>query len=256
MAITLPKGKVAAETQDPKNLILFGSPKVGKTTLLAELPNSLLVDMEQGSTFISACKVSINSIKEIQELVKAIKDAGNPYKFIVLDTITALAEMVRPLAIKDFLITEDGEKYLAKLKLQGKSEKDINLDLLPFGKGFTLVKEAMSKVIKLFASVCENVIIVGHVKLTQIETETATDITKSLDLAGQAKRYFASQSDAIGYIFRDENSNLVIDFRSDAVECGARPKHLANKVITVCERTEDGEFISHWSRVFPSLKNN
>jgi hypothetical protein len=28
MAITLPKGKVEAETQDPKNLILFGSPKV------------------------------------------------------------------------------------------------------------------------------------------------------------------------------------------------------------------------------------
>jgi hypothetical protein len=43
--------------------------------------------------------------------------------------------MARPLAIKDFLLTEDGEKHLAKLKLQGKSEKDINLDLLPFGKG-------------------------------------------------------------------------------------------------------------------------
>jgi hypothetical protein len=28
MAITLPKGKIKAETQDPKNLILFGAPKV------------------------------------------------------------------------------------------------------------------------------------------------------------------------------------------------------------------------------------
>lgn len=28
MAITLPKTKIPAETQDPKNLILFGLPKV------------------------------------------------------------------------------------------------------------------------------------------------------------------------------------------------------------------------------------
>ena len=55
-------------------------------------------------------------------------------------------------------------------------------------------------------------------------------------------------------ISRDENSNLTIDFRSDAVECGARPKHLANQVITVCERQEDGSFVSHWSRIYPSLQ--
>ena len=198
MAITLPTGKVQATNQDPHNLILFGAPKVGKTTLLAELPDSLLIDLEQGSTYISACKIQATNLKELLEIIKAIKEAGNPYKFIVLDTITALAEIVKPLAIKDFLLTDDGVKHLAALKLQGKSEKDINLDLLPFGKGYTLIKEAMNKVIKQISSVCENVVIVGHVKLTQIETETSTDITKSLDLTGQAKRYFASQSDAIG----------------------------------------------------------
>lgn len=45
MAIQLPKNKIPAETQDPKNLIIFGLPKVGKTTILALLENNLILDL-------------------------------------------------------------------------------------------------------------------------------------------------------------------------------------------------------------------
>lgn len=48
MAIELPKSKIPAETQDPKYLILFGLPKVGKTTILSTLENNLILDMEMG----------------------------------------------------------------------------------------------------------------------------------------------------------------------------------------------------------------
>ena len=34
---------------------------------------------------------------------------------------------------------------------------------------------------------------------------------------------------------------------------GARPEHLANKDIVVAERQEDGSFVSHWDRIYPSL---
>lgn len=44
MAITLPTTKIPAETQDPKYLILFGLPKVGKTTILSTLENNLILD--------------------------------------------------------------------------------------------------------------------------------------------------------------------------------------------------------------------
>lgn len=43
--IELPKTKIPAETQDPKYLILFGLPKVGKTTALASLENNLILDL-------------------------------------------------------------------------------------------------------------------------------------------------------------------------------------------------------------------
>jgi hypothetical protein len=254
MAITLPTAKIAPVSQDPKNLILFGAPKVGKTTLLSTLPNLLLLDLEAGADYISAMKIKAESLADIQEICREIKKAGCPYDFIAIDTVTALAEMVKPFAIKNFLALDEGEKYLAKLKIQGKSEKDINLEALPFGRGYQLITEALTKVINMIASVTRHVIIVGHVKLSKIDDDAAGDVTKSLDLVGKAKRLLAATSDAIGYISRDENSNLVIDFRSDAVECGARPSHLANKVVVVTEVTEDGEFISKWENVYPSLK--
>ena len=99
MAIELPKTKIPAETQDPKYLILFGLPKVGKTTILSTLENNLILDMENGSTYVDALKIKINSLKQLKEVCKAIKDAGNPYKFITIDTVTAVEEMAKPLAI-------------------------------------------------------------------------------------------------------------------------------------------------------------
>ena len=44
MAISLPTVKVPSVTQDPKNLILFGAPKVGKTTIISTLENCLILD--------------------------------------------------------------------------------------------------------------------------------------------------------------------------------------------------------------------
>lgn len=40
----LPTAPVKAVRQSPKNLIIFAKPKVGKTSLLAQLPNCLILD--------------------------------------------------------------------------------------------------------------------------------------------------------------------------------------------------------------------
>lgn len=100
MPIVLPTVKVPAETQDPKNLILFGLPKVGKTTILSTLENNLILDFENGSTYVDALKVKVSSLKELKEVIKAIKDAGKPYDYITIDTITALEEMTKDTALK------------------------------------------------------------------------------------------------------------------------------------------------------------
>ena len=48
MAINLPTSKVSAEKIDPRNLLIFSKPKLGKSSALAELPGALCIDLEDG----------------------------------------------------------------------------------------------------------------------------------------------------------------------------------------------------------------
>lgn len=247
MSIVLPTGKIPAETQDPKYLILFGLPKVGKTTILSTLDNNLILDFEEGSTYVDALKMKVNSLKDLKEIIKAIKDAGKPYKYITIDTITAVEELCRPLAIK---------LYQASPLYSEKYANVTDIAQLPNGSGWAFLRRGIESVIDLVSSAAPNIIICGHVKDTALN-ENLDGAVKDLDLGGKMKRILSAKSDAIGYVHRDENSNLCIQFGTDGeVLTGARPKHLANKDIIVAERNEDGTFTSHWERIFPSILNN
>lgn len=75
-----------------------------KSTACANLPGALCIDLEGGGyDYIDAVKVKASSVKDLKEICAAIKEAKYPYKFIVLDTITRLEEMVKPLALKLYL---------------------------------------------------------------------------------------------------------------------------------------------------------
>ena len=247
MAIELPKTKVPAKSQDPKYLILFGLPKVGKTTVLSTLDNNLILDMEQGTTFIDALKVEIKTLADLKETIKLIKAAGKPYKYITIDTITAVEEMAKPLAIK---LYQDSPLYSTKYA----DVKDITQ--LPNGSGWSFLRQAVEMIVDMVAAVTDNIIICGHVKDTAL-SEGVDGSVKDLDLGGKLKRILSARSDAIGFVHRDENSNLCINFgQNGEVLTGARPAHLANKDIIVAERNDDGTFTSRWDRIYPSIANN
>lgn len=239
----LPTSKIPAEKQDPKNLIIFSKPKHGKSTACANLPNALCIDLEGGGyDYIDAMKVKINSIKELKELCKAIKDAGNPYQFIVLDTITRLEDMVKPLALKLYQNTPAGSKFTG----------DDVLDAA-MGQGYKYVREAMEMCIDMVSKCASNIILVCHTKDAAIANTEMT--TKTIDLLGKTGRILASKSDAIAYLTRDENSNTVLSFNTNDkfIECGARPVHLRNKDVIVGEMQDNGELEFHWERIYPSL---
>jgi hypothetical protein len=242
----LPLKKLPKVTQDPKNLILYGVPKIGKTSLLATLEDNLIIDLEEGSDYVEAMKVKITTIKELNELCKAIKEASYPYKFITIDTVTALEEFAKPLALKMYKESPLGSNF-----------NDNDVLHAPHGAGYGFLREAMQKIIEKLAMCAPNIILVGHVKDKAIVTmgETQDSNIKELDLTGKTGRILAAKSDAIGFVFRDENSNLCINFETNGdATAGARPEHLANKKIIVAELQPDGSFVSHWERIYPSLK--
>lgn len=202
---------------------------------------------EEGSDYVEALKIKIKTFKDFNEVCTAIKEAGCPYKFITIDTITALEDFAKPLALKIYKDSPAGTNFTGSDVLQA-----------PMGAGYGALRTAMEQIINKISSLATNIILVGHVKDKSVVSAAGAEIgnIKEFDLTGKMARILASKSDAIGWIHRDENSNLCINFETNGeATAGARPEHLANKQIVVAERQEDGSFISHWDRIYPSLKN-
>ena len=111
MSIVLPTKKVKAERINPKRIVIYSKPKTGKTTAYAGLEDNLILDLENGTDYVEALKVKIGSLQELLDTGKAIKAAGNPYKFITIDTVTALEDMIMPLAVKLYRATAMGKNF-------------------------------------------------------------------------------------------------------------------------------------------------
>lgn len=247
----LPKTKSIKKNDNPKNLIIFGLPKVGKTSALAQLPNALLIDLENGAEYQDCYKLTAQTYMDLYKIAKALKEEEHNFQFVILDTVTALEDICLPLANKLYRDTPMGKNF---------GEND-NVLKLPNGAGFLYQREAMQMIIGWFEKVVPNVILVGHVKdkaLNEGGTELAL---KDLDLTGKTARILSAKSDAICYVYRDaETHNLMANFGGlNEVLCGARMPHLAGKTILLAERKEkdngDFEIITHWDNIYPSLKN-
>lgn len=190
MAISLPTKPVPKLTQDPKNLILYGMPKCGKTTTLSTLEDNLIVDFEDGSDYVEALKVKIHNLNEFGELCKALQESPHKYKFITIDTVTALEEFVKPLALNMYKKTPAGANYTGDI---------INA---PMGIGYSYVRQAIEFVIDKLSANTTNIILVGHVKDKTITSNEGKEVgsVKDFDLSGKSARILSAKSDAIGLI--------------------------------------------------------
>ena len=208
--MSLKKVKRKAISVNPGILLLYGAPKVGKTTMLSKLDDCLVIDTEQGGNMLDGY---FHSVDSKEELLQFYADAteGHEYKYFALDTIDKIVTWTERDVCREYDIE--------------------SINDLPFGKGFGLVRERVMNNIKKLRSLCEHLIIIGHRKTASpIDNSTAIE-PESLDLSGKLKNMVMANADAIGYMFREEDK-LMVSFESGkALEAGSRCDHLRGKVI-------------------------
>lgn len=209
----LPTSRIPATRKSPRLLTLFGQSKVGKTTTLAKLDNCLIIDTEQGTDMVDAMKVNVSNLQEFMGVLKAIKSSENQYRYIAVDTLDNIVHWM-----EDFVCKQEGVKTIGDLE---------------FGKGYAIVRDNVMKIIGQLKELPTNgLILVGHRKKTLIATESDIKVnTSSLDLSGKLKNFIMADSDAIGYVFRDEDG-IKVSFQADnETEAGARCEHLRGAVV-------------------------
>ena len=191
---------------------MYGPPKIGKTTMLSSLDKCLIIDTESGSNMIEGHILNANNRQELIDILKQARE-GHEFKYIAIDTIDKVVHWA-----EEAVCQENSVQALADL---------------PFGKGWGLARDKVMNTIHAFKDVCDHLIIVGHRKTAKAVIEgQATVEPESLDITGRLKNMIMSDSDAIGYVFRDEDEKLMISFKSDdALEAGSRSPHLRGKIL-------------------------
>jgi hypothetical protein len=239
MSIVLPTKKVKADRVNPKRIVIYSKPKTGKTTAYAGLDNNLILDLEHGSDYVDALKLNVNSLQELLDAGKAIKEAGKPYKFITVDTVTALEDMIMPLAIKLYRQTPMGKNF-----------DGDTVTTLPNGAGYLYIRQAFFQVLDFIDTLAPHIILSGHIKDKVVDDKGEMVMSANIDLTGKIKSLICANADAIGYMYRKGNKVILSFKTTEEVTCGARPEHLRNAEIVISELNEKGEMEFHWDKVY------
>lgn len=242
--LILPTSKIKATSVNPKFFILYGRPKAGKTSALAQLENNLIIDLEGGATFIDAMSVQARSVSDLGQIASAIrarnKELGhNFYTHITIDNATRLEEICLPYAKTLYMQTPVGKNY-----------KGDDVRTLPNGSGYMYLRNAVRRVIDMFRELCDEFILVGHVKDVQIEQNGEELNEMALDLVGKLSSIVCGEADAVGYVYRKGNQTHISFKGGDGTIKEARAPHLRGKDIVIAEGNDNGEITTYWSNIY------
>lgn len=242
--IVLPTNKVPATSTNPHFLIIYGRPKSGKTSSLAQLEGNLIIDLEGGSTFIDALAVQARDVNTLGEIAQAIRaknsEVGHSfYKRITIDNATRLEEICLPYAATLYRQTPIAKNW-----------KGTDVRTLPNGSGYFYIRQAVRKVIDMFRDLCDEFILVGHVKGVQVDQNGEELSEMALDLVGKLSSIICGEADAVGYLYRKGNETHISFKGGDGTIKEARAPHLRGKDIVIAKGNDDGTITTDWKQIY------
>ena len=269
--IELPKSPIGDIIVDPKELVIIGTPKVGKTSAVLGLPNALLINLEKKDPplpgqFISMYKevlddsnfnenqLSLSEDKKkliiLTQIVKKLQEAyksGFQYDYIIIDTLTDLEDISNHYATALYKSTSIGANF---------DGKDVVAEL-KMGAGYLYLRKAFVKILSSFKGLAKKCLIfIVHPKLVSIDKKGVEVSLTDIDLTGKLKTIVAGNVDSIGLMTRnkDNTNQVILSFTSDEgyVSKGSNIARLDNKEFVISELV-DGKLVYYWDQIFTNL---
>ena len=177
--ITLPKTK-SKPTTDAGNvtMLLYGAPKIGKSTFCSRFEEALFIATEPGLNFLETFNVRVNTWIEFQETLNALEKGSN-FKTLVIDTVDNLWL---------FCVSEILRQY--KIQFIGD---------LSFGKGYALVEAEFQRAINRLVALGKGLVFISHAYLDDVDTMQGK-VKKFLPtIPEKARKYILPLVDIIGF---------------------------------------------------------
>lgn len=199
----LPKEKKTRELGFPErdSWLVFGAPKVGKTTFAAQWPECLILDLEDGTRYVEGAYVlRVTSLGELREAYAMLRAANPfPYRTVAIDTLDVLNDWIEQEVCRELGIMQMGEKA--------------------YGLDWGLARNRVLETMKAFHQLPANILWIAHSRWAVVGE---VELGHTLNLPGKLARFVMAAVDNILFLtVRD--GQRVIKFRPyQGLECGSR----------------------------------
>lgn len=170
-------------------VLIYGAPKVGKSTFCSQFEAPLFLDSESGLRNLETYDVPISNWDDVLDVYKALRDAkqaGNmPYKTLVFDTINNF--------------------YLYCMEWVCKKNNIKHPSDLDYGKGWSMVRVQFTNAMNAFKSLGLGVVYVSHASEKTIKTRTGEYTRYDAAISGQAYELIVGSCDFV--LFAQINSS-------------------------------------------------
>lgn len=203
-----------------KYLLLYGLPKVGKTTFAAQCPKNLILCFEKGVNFISgAYALDMPKWTDFKAILKQLERDEIKEKF---NTITIDTVSIAWTLCEQFICSQNNVKALGDI---------------PWGKGYALVKNEFSNALRKISMLGYGIILIAHAKTSSVKIDENQTVEKiSPNIPDKVQDIVNALVDIIGYIdvkFLDNNGTVettLITRANPSVVAGSRLRYLPPRI--------------------------
>lgn len=206
--------KVSKDLQG-KYILIYGAPKVGKTSFSVQMPKNLLLAFEHGFNALGGIKaVDIDKWATFKQVIRQLRqpEAKEMYSTITIDTATIAYTMC-----EDFICTQQNINRIGDL---------------PYGAGYGLVEKEFQDCLRQITQMGYGIVLIAHSVPRVEKTPEGSEIEiVSPDLPKRGYKVINQLVDIIGYIDiiwdKEGNEKRVLYTRKTSqIMAGSRFKYL------------------------------
>lgn len=205
------------------SVLLYGAPKIGKTTIAASFPNALFAVTEEGHRSMEVYKVGVTEWPDFKELVKKLRKEEHRFKTVVIDTVDLLFS-----ACEQYICRQKGIDHPSELE---------------YGRGWGFLREEFQKSLASLAApdsagrIRFGLVFLSHSKEVEVKGRMVKTTRTVCSLSGTARKVVLPLVDIVGYCGFGEDAageptrERTVTFRpTELIEAGDRTGRLPDNV--------------------------
>ncbi len=204
-ALTLPSEPTPPEENlESYTLALYGAPKIGKTSFIAEFNDPFFLMFEPGGKGLTIKRRQIGKWEDFQQYVKLIL-ASSDFRTIVLDTVDLAYE-----SCSNWVTLEA-------------NEDNINEGSLGYGKGVDRADAEFKKQILAITATGRGVVFISHAAEKEFQEATGATYSKIIpSMKDRARRFINGFADIIAYYGYFGTDRYLVIQGNDKLDAGHR----------------------------------